>query len=108
MDCAAAPDEVHRDLDSLNVSSAEIKRLHLHLTHASSAVITRIFKTAGIDIALDQVKIEFSKCSCADTSQRAHRPIAQATSPPFPCHTLCVDVFAIVGNADATLRFLLI
>ena len=68
-DFAFASDELRQEVECLTASAAEIRKLHLHLEHASA--ITRIPKTAGMNIALDQVKVELPKCSCVDTFQRA-------------------------------------
>ena len=40
-----------------------------------------------------------------DTFQRAQRPIVHSYIPPFPGHTVCIDIFAIGEESQLTIWF---
>ena len=79
------------------VSTDEIRRLHLHLAHASVSVMRRLSKQAERQVEEKELKDVVGKCGRSEALQRVERPLISQRIPLYPGRTVCIDCFRLPG-----------
>ena len=80
-------------VDIPQVNEDQILKAHIHLGHAESQTLLRIFKLAGKQITSEEIEKALARCKCDRIGGYPQNPVVSKYLPEMPGQSIFMDVF---------------
>ena len=95
--------------NSNQITKDDIRKLHLHLDHgSSSSTLLRILQLSKKSFGKLSIDSVLRECPRRDSLHKLQAPTVSSYVPPFPSHTICLDIFYLPEATISTVPHLLI
>ena len=93
---------------STRVTKDDIRKLHLHLAHGSMPTLLRILQLSKRQFEKSDLETVLRECPCRESFHKLQSPIVSCYVPPYPAHTICLDIFFLPEAAISTIPHLIV
>ena len=76
-----------------HLNASQIMKTHIHLGHAETSSLLRIFKLSGKTVSRDEVENSLAGCKCARIGNYPQNPTASKYLPEAPGQSIFLDIF---------------
>ena len=91
-------------VDSCDISKEDLIRLHMHLSHGSLSVMTRILKAANKSFDASMLETVITNCNCMEQGHKLRPPLIQPYFPPYVGRSIGLGIFFPVETEEKLSR----